>query len=138
MRLRLSLRAVALDADSLVGVHVPRSMDLVVAALGVMRAGGAYVPLDPAFPAERIAFMIEDSDMSTILSSTSLKGTLPDTAAVVLEVESIQKSAASPGLENTATASDLAYVIYTSGSTGRPKGRDAGTSQRDQFLRGHG
>ena len=63
--------------------------------------------------------MIEDSSMSTIISSTGLKATLPATAAVVLEVETIQEAEASTTLKKTATASDLAYVIYTSGSTGR-------------------
>ncbi len=109
--------------DTLVGVHVPRSVDLVVAALAVMRAGGAYVPLDPAFPAERIAFMIDDSKMTTILSSRALKGVLPDTGASVLEIESITagRDGATVGAARSA-ATDLAYVIYTSGSTGRPKG----------------
>ena len=120
--LAADLRSRGVGADVLVGVHVPRSIDLVVAALAVMRAGGAYVPLDPAFPAERIAFMIEDSRMSTILSSNALRGSLPTTAAEILEVEAAGNEAAGPVPDVTSSAEDLAYVIYTSGSTGRPKG----------------
>ncbi len=109
--------------DTLVGVHVPRSIELVVAALGVMRAGGAYVPLDPAFPADRIAFMIEDSKMSTIISSHEIRSTLPDSGAEVLAIESVGADAPVTEVPAiTSSADDLAYVIYTSGSTGLPKG----------------
>ncbi len=119
--LAAELRERGIGPDTLVGVHVPRSIELVVAALGVMRAGGAYVPLDPAFPADRIAFMIEDSKMSTIISSNEIRSTLPDTEARVLAIESAGTSGAELPA-STSTATDLAYVIYTSGSTGRPKG----------------
>ena len=119
--LAAELRERGIGPDTLVGVHVPRSIELVVAALGVMRAGGAYVPLDPAFPADRIAFMIEDSKMSTIISSNDIRSTLPDSEARVLAIESIGTAGADVPA-STSTAKDLAYVIYTSGSTGRPKG----------------
>ncbi|HEY5645172.1 MAG TPA: LLM class flavin-dependent oxidoreductase, partial [Pseudomonadales bacterium] len=117
-----ALRQRGIGRDMLVGVHVPRSIDLVVATLGVMRAGGAYVPLDPAFPADRIEFMIEDSGMSTIISSASLRGTLPKTGAAVVDVQAMQRGGAQRLGDDEAGSDGLAYVIYTSGSTGRPKG----------------
>jgi len=117
-----SLLAAGVERETLVGVHVPRSIDLVVAALGVLKAGAAYVPLDPAFPADRIDFMISDSEMPLILSHSAIAQELPSTAAKVLVVDELPAAAPSASTAATVSPDQLAYVIYTSGSTGRPKG----------------
>jgi natural product biosynthesis luciferase-like monooxygenase protein len=111
--------------DVLVGVYVERSLDLMIATLGVLKAGGAYVPLDPAFPSDRIKYMIGDSNMSVIISQKQLVSSLPDNRAdiVVLDgQELLDKSCPQQAPSTDVCASDLAYVIYTSGSTGKPKG----------------
>src|SRR3989454_2024867 len=111
--------------DRLVGVHLARSIEMVVATLAVLKAGGAYVPLDPGFPAERIRYMIEDAGLAVILSQKKLRPEFGDTAAQVVFVDDgLLADAALPtgNPATAATAAYLAYVMYTSGSTGRPKG----------------
>ncbi len=89
------------------GLRLDRSVDLVVAILGVLKAGAAYVPLDPASPRERQAFVVEDADIHIVVGSEEIAA-----------VEGLPAG----DLEPLGDASSLAYVIYTSGSTGRPKG----------------
>ncbi|MFB9343389.1 MupA/Atu3671 family FMN-dependent luciferase-like monooxygenase [Aminobacter aganoensis] len=109
--------------DTLVGLHVSRSPELVIGALAIQKAGGAYVPLDPMFPAERLALMVEDSGAPVVLSERALDGVLAADGARRLNIEDIL---ATPGNaerpRSGVTAANLAYMIYTSGSTGRPKG----------------
>jgi natural product biosynthesis luciferase-like monooxygenase protein len=106
----------------LVGLHLRRSLDLVIAALAILKAGGAYVPMDPSYPADRTALFIEDSACPVIVTSSDL--TLPAHAAQVLLLDTDPRLASAPIGNPAAGAapSDLAYMIYTSGSTGRPKG----------------
>ncbi|MFC9307583.1 amino acid adenylation domain-containing protein, partial [Streptomyces sp. NPDC057011] len=92
-------------AESVVGVRLPRSADLVVAMLATLKAGAAYLPLDPEYPADRIAYMVEDAAPAVVLDA------LPDTSGY-----------ADGDLDLAIPAEVPAYVIYTSGSTGRPKG----------------
>ncbi|HVH12051.1 MAG TPA: AMP-binding protein, partial [Longimicrobium sp.] len=108
-----------------VALCMERGPEMMVAVLGILKAGGAYVPLDPAYPAERLAYMLEDSGARVLLTHSSLAHRLPaGTAAVVCvdaDAEAIaRESAARPRV--AVGADHLAYVIYTSGSTGRPKG----------------
>ena len=113
-----------IDPNALVGVHVPRSIDLVVATLGVLKAGGAYVPLDPAFPKDRLEYMIADSAMSVIISHSSISHEVSGPGVQIIEVDGLDlTSSHSKAKDATDTSStDLSYVIYTSGSTGQPKG----------------
>jgi amino acid adenylation domain-containing protein len=111
--------------DVLVGICMDRSVDMVVALLGVLKAGGAFVPLDPAFPPDRIAFMLTDSQLPVLLTQRALMEQLPDVAATAWCLDEIRDeldAELTDGLEETVGLQDLAYVIYTSGSTGRPKG----------------
>jgi amino acid adenylation domain-containing protein len=117
------LRSLGVGRDTLVGLCLPRSPDMVVGALGILKAGGAYVPMDPAYPADRLAFMLDDAQAPVLLSSQTLATQLPAAKRelVYLDAPEIAKEAAdSPAVE--VEPGDLAYVIYTSGSTGKPKG----------------
>ncbi|MFS4582228.1 MupA/Atu3671 family FMN-dependent luciferase-like monooxygenase [Phaeobacter sp. C3_T13_0] len=119
------LRQRGVTVGAHVGIYLGRGSDLVIAVLATMAAGAAYVPLDPAYPADRIAHFIADSQASVILTDTSMQGQLPDTdSADVLCLDALQDA---PVPENQPATEkpkpeDLAYVIYTSGSTGTPKG----------------
>ncbi|MFV3415781.1 amino acid adenylation domain-containing protein [Pseudomonas nitroreducens] len=124
-RLAHWLREQGVGPDSRVGVALERSVELPVALLAVLKAGGAYVPLDPAFPAERLAHMLEDGDVRLLLTQQHLLGELPQSGAraFCLDRDWAQLDIyADSDLHNLATPDDLAYVIYTSGSTGKPKG----------------
>ncbi len=124
-RLAHFLRSLGVGSDVRVGVCVERSIDMVVAVLGVLKAGGAYVPIDPAYPPQRTRFVIEDADMPVLITQEHLAGELPETRARIVRIDAdwaeIEKHAdADPAPE--ARPENLAYVIYTSGSTGKPKG----------------
>ncbi len=145
-RLAHLLRDRGVGRESLVGLCVPRSVEMVVGLLAILKAGGAYVPLDPTYPRERLAFMGSDAGLRVVLAQRSALDVLPESDAVVLAVEDVW-----PQLEtwpdtppaSGSTAADLAYVMYTSGSTGQPKGvavthADVATLALDsRFAHGH-
>ena len=118
-RLAGHLGSLGVGPEVPVGVFLKRSADLVTALLGVLRSGGLYVPVDPAYPAERIAFLLEDSGCPVLLTQASLLDKLPATGAqtVLLDGDWEGEAPLSRPLPG-----NLAYLIYTSGSTGRPKG----------------
>ncbi len=131
------LRSLGVGPESLVGICVERSLEMLVGVLGILKAGGAYVPLDPTFPSERVAFMIEDSDLAVLVTLESLLAELPSTRAkmVVLDAEWNQISQNSgENFASAVTADNLAYVIYTSGSTGQSKGVEVGHRALTNFL----
>ncbi|UWF47514.1 non-ribosomal peptide synthase/polyketide synthase [Pseudomonas sp. N3-W] len=108
-----------------VGVAMPRSAELVIALMAVLKAGGTYVPLDPDYPADRVAYMLEDSQAKVLLTQQALLAQLPQTGAQLLLVEAGGQAfveCAADNLEPRGDSANLAYVIYTSGSTGKPKG----------------
>ena len=122
------LRAMGVAKDSLVGLFVERSPELVIGMLGILKAGAAYIPLDPAFPRERLAFMAQDSKLPVLVSHRGLRDELFEHQAEVLWIDDRAALDSEPG-EDLALAPDerpspesLCYVIYTSGSTGKPKG----------------
>ncbi|MES2296924.1 MAG: amino acid adenylation domain-containing protein, partial [Pseudomonadota bacterium] len=116
--------------DSLVGLCVERSVDMLVGILGILKAGGAYVPLDPTLPQARLAYMLEDADLATVITHRELqsKHGIGGAQALCLDDPATQAQlAAQPGTDipvadTGLTPANLAYVIYTSGSTGKPKG----------------
>lgn len=110
--------------DVPVGIAVERSIEMVVGMLAILKAGGAYVPLDPEYPAERLAYMIEDSGIELLLTQSHLRDHLPVGEGVaVLELDTLDVSGQSDQNPQVPVhAENLMYVIYTSGSTGRPKG----------------
>ncbi|VXC98792.1 MupA/Atu3671 family FMN-dependent luciferase-like monooxygenase [Sphingomonas sp. AX6] len=124
-RLAWHLAGLGVGPDTLVGLHLERSVDLVVAILGIHKAGGAYVPLDPAYPADRLAHMISDSGLTAIVTQHSLARELPTTGARIIELDGdagLIQAMSDAGFDGGAGEANLAYVIYTSGSTGKPKG----------------
>jgi len=119
------LRTLAVGPDVLVGVCLERSLEMVIGLLGILKAGGAYVPIDPAYPQERLTFMLEDADVSLLLTHSKLLEILPSPRpqCICLDSHWDAISTHSPhNLDHPIAPANLAYVIYTSGSTGRPKG----------------
>jgi amino acid adenylation domain-containing protein len=119
------LKKLGIGPDVLVGLCVERSLDMIVGILGILKAGGAYVPLDPEYPKERLAFQLDDTKASVLLTQERLLGDLPqhDGRVICLDrdwAEIARENEANS--ESGVTAENLAYVIYTSGSTGKPKG----------------
>jgi amino acid adenylation domain-containing protein len=123
-RIAHALRASGVGPDVRVGLYLERSVELVAGVLGIMKAGGAYVPLDPAYPAARLAFMLEDTAAPVVLCAQALQPALTADAIRVLCIDD-EAALARHSPDNPAPvagADSLAYVIYTSGSTGQPKG----------------
>jgi amino acid adenylation domain-containing protein len=124
-RLAHHLRSLGVRARDVVAVALERSPELVVALLAILKAGAAYLPLDPSYPAERLAFMLEDGGATALVTVASFAATLPAarplTVCLDRDRETIAARPADP-LASGVTGDDLAYVMYTSGSTGRPKG----------------
>jgi amino acid adenylation domain-containing protein len=120
------LQRLGVGPEVLVGLCAERSVEMVVATLGIIKAGGAYVPLDPAYPQERLTFMIEDTQSPVLLVQRRLLENLPpglDTDILCLDSdwETFTRESTANLVTHT-TPDSLAYVMYTSGSTGRPKG----------------
>ncbi|WP_405763577.1 amino acid adenylation domain-containing protein [Streptomyces sp. NBC_00045] len=132
-RLARHLVACGAGPERLVAVALPRSVDLFVALLAVLKCGAGYVPVDPEYPADRIAYMLADAEPVLVLTDTATVGLLPhDSAArcLLLDDPSVQEAVAELGAVDLVDVDRLAsvvpahpaYVVYTSGSTGRPKG----------------
>ncbi|WP_339102103.1 amino acid adenylation domain-containing protein [Pseudomonas sp. G166] len=119
------LIALGIRPDDRVAICVDRSVEMVAGLLGILKAGAAYVPLDPDYPLDRLAYMLENSAPSVVLTQRALQASLPATQARLLLLDAADGFSTQPisnpqveGLQ----ANHLAYVIYTSGSTGQPKG----------------
>ncbi|MEU6571739.1 amino acid adenylation domain-containing protein [Streptomyces parvulus] len=108
--------------DSVVAVALPRSADLVVALLAVLRSGGAYLPADPRYPGERLRAILGEARPRLVLTDTATAATLPGHDAPALLLDTLDPAAAQPAPAPPVHAGQLAYVMYTSGSTGTPKG----------------
>ena len=124
-RLARHLAALGVGPDVPVGIYLHRSIEMVVAILGVLRAGGAYVPLDPAYPSARVALVIEDAKLGFLITTEPARKALPATAAKIISLDGDAKTIKAQDASLPACAAgprNLAYVIYTSGSTGKPKG----------------
>ncbi|MER5772504.1 amino acid adenylation domain-containing protein, partial [Streptomyces sp. NPDC001985] len=122
-RLARYLTGLGVGRECVVGLCLPRGVEMVVALLAVWKAGGAYVPLDPEHPEDRLAYMISDSGASVVLATAGVEVPGPDTPVLFLDgaADAIAAQSSEP-LDTVVGPEQLAYVIYTSGSTGRPKG----------------
>lgn len=132
------LKAVGVGPDVPVGLSLERSLDMVVGLLGVLKAGGAYVPLDPAFPRNRLAYMVEDSQMKVLLTHRGIEQHIPVLPPVIVRLDSdwnmiANQNAAASDLPRI-SKKNLAYVLYTSGSTGKPKGVEISHAAIVNFL----
>jgi len=119
------LEALGVGPETLVAVACERSLELVVALLGILKAGAAYLPLDLRYPPERLAFMLEDAAVPVLLTQDRLRAALPICDARIVALDSDWPEIATASTEEVATRAlpdNPAYVIYTSGSTGKPKG----------------
>ena len=124
-QLARQLQAWGVHAETPVGICLRRSPFLLISLLAVLKAGGAYLPLDPVYPAERLAFMVQDAQAPLVLTQRSLYERVPEmhTRTRCIEEEEAGWSALpTENLGNEGSAEQLAYIIYTSGSTGQPKG----------------
>ena len=119
------LHAQGVGPETLVGLCVKRSLEMVVGMLGILKAGGAYVPLDPAYPAERTASILQEIETPILLTQERLRGDLPVQSGRVIALDSNWAEIATYSTANPnspVAPHNLAYVIYTSGSAGKPKG----------------
>lgn len=119
------LRKRGVVPETLVGICVEPSLEMMVAILGILKAGGAYVPLDPAYPEERLAFILKDAEIKAVLTQERLRERLPEPDGFTLCLDTDWSTVYAESEENLsggATAENSAYLIYTSGSTGAPKG----------------
>ena len=119
------LTSLGVGPETLVGLCVERSFEMVIGMLGILKAGGAYVPLDPHYPQKRLSFLIEDAELLVLLTQTSLLDHLPQHHSSHVYLDSCSEAIAQCSTKNPhsgVTEQNLAYMIYTSGSTGAPKG----------------
>ncbi|CAN7434021.1 amino acid adenylation domain-containing protein [Bosea sp. LjRoot237] len=121
-RLAHQLTAMGAKPGTIVGLCLPRSLDLIVALLAILKSGAAYLPLDPAYPGERLAFMVEDADASIIVASEHFDWLPAGRQRLDPHHPGEAHATHDRAPRCPAAADDLAYVIYTSGSTGKPKG----------------
>src|SRR3954469_22510928 len=123
-RLAHHLRSQGAGPDKVIGVFMERSLDLVVAILGILQSGSAYLPIDPSFPQERLAFIIDDANVAMVVTQTALVPGLPAGSLQPVCLDAFDWAApdSSAARDGQCSPGNLAYVIYTSGSTGRPKG----------------
>src|ERR1700751_4767696 len=116
------LQSAGVGTESLVAIYMDRCMEMVISIIAVLKAGGAYVPIDLAYPADRLKFMLEDSQAKVLLTQRKLLDSLPPCSGRVICVEDVHREL--PTDEGTAsnistdiTPDNAAYVMYTSGST---------------------
>ncbi len=119
------LQSLGVGSETLVGICVERSISMMISLLAILKAGGAYVPLDPFYPSERLAFMLEDSQLPVVITQHHLLEKLNQHSAKIVTLDRDWETITEhshQNLVNQVCADNLAYVIYTSGSTGKPKG----------------
>ncbi|HKN83791.1 MAG TPA: amino acid adenylation domain-containing protein, partial [Pyrinomonadaceae bacterium] len=133
------LRGMGVGVETRVGLHLERSLELVIAVLGILKAGAAYIALDVDYPLERKVYMLDDAAVSVLLTHEALLDRLPAHPAQVVDLAAEQEAIAAESDLNPGRVSEpdrLAYVIYTSGSTGRPKGVGGSHRQLLSYISG--
>jgi amino acid adenylation domain-containing protein len=121
--LAADLQQMGIRPGTIVGLYAERSLEMIVAMIGILKSGAAYLPLDPGYPADRIQLMLDETEAPVVLLTPGLQKRLPANAAQTVTICLDQLLTRNPKeLSPTTSPSDIAYVIYTSGSTGKPKG----------------
>lgn len=121
------------NAGTLVGIFMERSVEMMIGLIGILKAGGAYVPLELTYPVDRLSYVIEDTGLPVLITQSSLENRLPECEIHVLRLDhdwnqiagagkESKKDGSLPIVENEVRSENIAYVIYTSGSSGKPKG----------------
>jgi amino acid adenylation domain-containing protein len=147
------LQSLGIKPNSLVGISIERSVEMVVGLLGILKAGATYVPLDPAYPPERVSYILKDSGAELLVTSSSLLTVLPIDITTTICLDTAWEIISRQDSSNPHSGvqpDNLSYVIYTSGSTGQPKGvkiihrslvnlitsmsREPGLTNVDRFL----
>lgn len=121
-RLSRTLRKKGVKSESLIGIMIERSLEMIIGIIGILKSGGAYIPIDPDYPRDRIEYMLEDSRADILLTKTELSQGLDYRGEVIDIEEASLYLEDKENIERVNKSSDLAYIIYTSGSTGKPKG----------------
>jgi amino acid adenylation domain-containing protein len=119
------LKSLGAKPEVLIGLHMERSVELVIGIMGILKSGAAYLPLDPSYPGDRLAFILDDAKSPILVTQQALCEKLPPLNATIINVDTDAAKIASQSkqaLQAGAGPNSLAYVIYTSGSTGKPKG----------------
>lgn len=119
------LRTTGAGIETGVGLYMERSLEMVICLLAILKVGGTYIPIDPMYPQERINFMLQDAEVSCVLTQAHLRQNVPEQITTVICIEQIWdkiERECSDDCPCPITRDHLAYLIYTSGSTGRPKG----------------
>ncbi|NET58375.1 MAG: amino acid adenylation domain-containing protein [Symploca sp. SIO2E6] len=116
------LQKLGVVPETLVGICVERSVEMVVGLLAILKAGGAYVPLDPSYPTSRLAQILEDGELHLLLTDSNSEFHLPETPTPAIHINQANTVAIQANVISNVNPQNLAYVLYTSGSTGRPKG----------------
>ena len=119
------LQAHGVGPEVRVAISLHRSLEMIVGVMGILKAGGAYVPLDPEYPQERLAFMLDDSQASILLTDSTISASMPEAQVEIILIDQLQAEIAQQPSDNPScvvTGTNLLYMIYTSGSTGRAKG----------------
>ncbi|MFG6106070.1 amino acid adenylation domain-containing protein [Leptothoe sp. EHU-05/26/07-4] len=120
------LQSLGVGPEVLVGIYIERSLEMVVGLLGILKAGGAYVPLDPNYPSERLAYIVDNSQATALVTTHQLAAQLPCLPKHLICLDDddwdVISTHRTDNLQSNVQPDNLAYVIYTSGSTGNPKG----------------
>ncbi|NET57521.1 MAG: AMP-binding protein [Symploca sp. SIO2E6] len=116
------LQKLGVVPETLAGICVERSVEMVVGLLAILKAGGAYVPLDPSYPTSRLAQILEDGELYLLLTDSYSQFQLPETQTPIININQANTVEIQTNVVSNVSPQNLAYVLYTSGSTGRPKG----------------
>jgi amino acid adenylation domain-containing protein len=119
------LRSLGVGPETLAGICMARTNQMVIGLLGILKSGGAYVPLDPQYPAERLKFMLEDTQIRVLVTQSGLQEVLPAKVEHVVCIDTdwpVITGRSTANVQSGVTAANVAYLVYTSGSTGKPKG----------------
>ncbi|MBD2177148.1 amino acid adenylation domain-containing protein [Pseudanabaena sp. FACHB-1998] len=148
-RLASYLQQIGVTSEFLVGIFIERSLDMIIGIISVLKAGGVFIPIDPNYPQERLSIILEESDLSLILTQEKLAQTLPNQELKLVLIDKLEQALTDSNHIHQSSQStsqeisyppeilpqDLAYIMYTSGSTGKPQGVEITHSQIECYIK---